>query len=101
MAAQAFCGEDVLAPKHSELETVWLFGGEAQLVESPARTKVFRWSGVQTSGHYVQGAINRLVNEASVSATTPNRCAVLSNRVDQGKGSCARYCGTRIPTSSR
>ena len=36
-----FCKEDVLAPKHSELEIVWLFGGEAQLVESPARAKRF------------------------------------------------------------
>ena len=28
----SLCGADVLTPRHGELETVWPFGGEAQLV---------------------------------------------------------------------
>ena len=36
---QSFHGADVLAPGRSKLGTVWVFGGEAQLVGSPLEQK--------------------------------------------------------------
>ena len=44
--------------------------------------EVVRWSGTRASGHYAQGVINRLVDEESVRTATPNKCLVLSRKVD-------------------
>ena len=63
--------EGVLAPERGELETVRLFGGEAQLVGCQQRQKVLRWCVTQASGHYAQGIVSGLVDKASMSIATP------------------------------
>ena len=63
--------------------------------------QVLRWCGVQTSSDNAQSIIENAVNEASMSTTTPNWCAVLSYGVDQGESRDARCLGTCTQFRSR
>ena len=44
---------------------------------------------------YAEGIINWLVDETSVCTAAPDKCAVLSSRVDQIMDGYAQFCGTR------
>ena len=44
--------------------------------------EVVHRNGMQASSHYVQGMINQLVIETSVSIVAPSTCIVFSSRVD-------------------
>ena len=79
MDTQAFRGADVLVPKLNDLETVRLFGSEAQLVGFLLEQKDCLL--MSDADIREQGVINWLVNEASTNIVTSNRSAILSSRV--------------------
>ena len=85
METKGFHIKSVRAFEPGKLETIWVFGGKAQLVEGK---KVVHWCGTQTSGHYAQGIVNGLVDKASMGITTPNGHTVHSRKMNQGKGGC-------------
>ena len=63
--------------------------------------QVLRWCGTQASSDNAQSIIENGVNEASRRTSTPNWCAVLSGRVDQGKSRDAHCLGTCTTSRSR
>ena len=63
--------------------------------------QVLHWCRTQASSDNTQSIIENAVNEASMHTTTPNRCAVLSCKVDQGKSRDAQCLGTYTPSGSR
>ena len=58
---------------------------------------------MQASSDNAQSIIENAVNEASrpMHTTTPNWCAVLSRKVDQGKSRDSQCLGTCTPSGSR
>ena len=64
---------------HGKPRRVSLPVGEAQLAGClKVWVSAVRWSGTQASSDYAQGVIQDTVYEASVSAATPDWCAVIS-----------------------
>ena len=84
---QSFHGADVLAPGRSELGTVWLFGGKSQLVGTPLEQKKL---SLEVGGKHsvTMHKVSIIGLSTSISAATPDRCAVLSSGVDQSKFDC-------------
>ena len=56
--------------------------------------QVLRWCGMQASSNNAQSIIENAVNKASMHTRTPNWCAVLSCKVDQGKSRDVQCLGT-------
>ena len=79
---------------NSTIRQVSLLNGVAQLLYTCDDGQVLRWCGTQASCDNAQSILENAVNKASMLTTTPNWCAVLSNRVDQGKSRDAHCLGT-------
>ena len=88
---------EVLAPGREKLQILWHFCGEAWFVRCLLEQKgcPLGWDGGTLS--LCARCHESLVDKASVSTATPNRYAILSSRVEQGKGGCAQYCDPRTP----
>ena len=63
--------------------------------------QVLRWRGTQASSGNAQSIIENAVNEESRRTTTPNWCAVFSDRAGQGNNRDAQCLGTCNPSRSR
>jgi len=96
----ALSGAGVYAPCRGLLETVWLHCDELSRLDACEDWKVVRWCRTQASSHNSQGVVNSEVNKAGVITATPDRRAVFSDWMHQGKGGYSQRCCSSTPTGA-
>ena len=96
----ALSGTGVQTLWHGVLEIVWLHCDEAHSSDVYEDWKVVCWCRTQAFSQNLQGVVDGGVDEVGMSATAPNRSAVLCNWMHQGQGGCSQICCSNSPTEA-